>query len=238
MSYYLQETVIGQIARYLTGNRVFRYSEEQPNFKIPWEQVQAAEKEAEIAALAGPGNGDSSSPDNTPHHTPAADEKADPIARPDEDPERGLNTIPTQASAARVFTNATTRTKSREQTRQYTAERFEVEQQETLERRQSSVIIPQKTADGIILVDWYTTDDPANPQNWNSWYKAFVTFIIFLYTFGVYASSAIYTPATEQVMAKFGVSISKASLGLSLYVIGYGVGPLVRLASSPTQLIC
>ncbi len=227
MSSYFQETAIGQIARFVTGNKVFHYPEEEPDFQIPWEQVQATEKMDEIKSPAQLGNSDSSSSDDTPQHTPAVDEKSDSIARPNDDPEQGLNTIPTQASAARIFTNATARIKSREQTRQYTAERFAVEQQETLERHQSSVIVPQKTAGGITLVDWYTTDDPANPQNWSSWYKTFVTFIIFMYTFGVYASSAIYTPATEQVMSKFGVSIAQASLGLSLYVIGYGVGPLV-----------
>ncbi|KAK9241737.1 hypothetical protein V1506DRAFT_174835 [Lipomyces tetrasporus] len=31
------------------------------------------------------------------------------------------------------------------------------------------VIVPVKTSDGILLVDWYTTDDPDNPQNWSPW---------------------------------------------------------------------
>ena len=232
MSSYLQEAPLGQIIRWATGNKVFRYPEEEPGFKIPWEGLEESEKEAINDAPASKPRRDSSASENTPHDSPGADEKADPIIQPDRDTERGLSTIPTQASSAarRVFTNATARTKSREQTTQYTSERFEIEQQEALERRQTSIIAPQKTADGITLVDWYTTDDKSNPQNWNSWYKVFVVFQIFLYTFGVYASSAIYTPATEQVMAKFGVSISEASTGLSIYVIGYGLGPLVSLS--------
>ena len=239
MPSYFQEAPIGQIIRFVTKNKAFRYPEEDPSFKIPWEEVEATEKQAQIETPVTAANQDTSSSENTPNHTPGADEKSDPIDQPIRDPERGLSTIPTQgSSAARVFTNATSRTKSREQTRQYTSERFEIEQQETVERRQSSVIVPQKTADGVTLVDWYTTDDPANPQNWNSWYKAFVTFQIFLYTFGVYASSAIYTPATEQVMEKFGVSISEASLGLSMYVLGYGFGPMVSDSQSqPAHII-
>ena len=234
MASYLQETSTGQIIRFLTRKRVFRYPEEDPNFKIPWEQVQVTEKEAEIEAQAPATNGQSSSSDSSPRQTPAADEKLDPISQRNQPSERGLSTIQTQSSsvAARDFGLVTTRTKTREQTAQYTTERFDIEQQEAIERKQSSVIAPQKTADGITLVDWYTTDDPANPQNWNSWYKAFVTLQIFLYTFGVYAASAIYAPAEGDVMKKFGVGQSKASLGLSMYVIGYGVGPLVRHSNS------
>jgi len=50
---------------------------------------------------------------------------------------------------------------------------------------------------------------------------------MFLYTFAVYCGSAIYTSSEPQIMQKFGVGQSTASLGLSIYVIGYGVGPLI-----------
>jgi MFS transporter, DHA1 family, multidrug resistance protein len=228
MSSYLQETIAGQLLRYATGNRVFRYPEEIAGFEIPWENVEASEKQAEMA--------DDASADRSNSVTPAADEKSDPIDRPVSraDPEAGLSTIPTQATSA-VRGGATpvlTRTKSREQTRQYTRERFEIEQQEAVERQQSSIIVPQKTADGVTLVDWYTTDDPANPQNWGSWYKAFVVFQISAYTFGVYACSAIYTPAQPEVMQRFGLTQAEGSLLLSIYVLGYGFGPMVSLKPS------
>jgi DHA1 family multidrug resistance protein-like MFS transporter len=79
---------------------------------------------------------------------------------------------------------------------------------------------------GLVVVDWYTEDDPANPQNWSQSRKTLVSFIIFVYTFIVYAGSAIYTSSEEDVTSVFGVSITVSSLGLSLYVLGYGVGPL------------
>ena len=50
---------------------------------------------------------------------------------------------------------------------------------------------------------------------------------MFLYTFAVYCGSSIYTSSEPQIMKVFGVGQSKASLGLSIYVIGYGVGPLI-----------
>lgn len=73
---------------------------------------------------------------------------------------------------------ALTRTRTRETTRAYTRERYEVEQEEAIEKKQTRPIEPMKTADGDILVDWYTTDDPANPQNWSSWKKVYVGFQI------------------------------------------------------------
>ncbi|KAJ6072148.1 hypothetical protein N7499_010162 [Penicillium canescens] len=88
-------------------------------------------------------------------------------------------------------------------------------------------IVPKETADGMIVVDWYTTDDPSNPQAWTQTKKTFVSFIIFIYTFIVYTGSAIYTSSEQEITELFGVSITAASLGLSLYVLGYGVGPLI-----------
>ena len=71
------------------------------------------------------------------------------------------------------------------------------------------------------------TDDPANPQNWSAKKKFLVAFQIDIYTFVVYAGSAIYVSSELQVMAAFGVANFKASLGLALYVLGYGIGPLI-----------
>ncbi|OAL50994.1 MFS general substrate transporter [Pyrenochaeta sp. DS3sAY3a] len=84
-----------------------------------------------------------------------------------------------------------------------------------------------KVKDGVVLVDWYTTSDAENPQNWSQAKKAWVAFLITLYTFVIYAGSSIYVPSTLLVMEKFGVGHFKASLGLALYVLGYGCGPML-----------
>jgi len=81
-------------------------------------------------------------------------------------------------------------------------------------------IAPVKTADGLILAEWYTTTDTANPQNWSQGKKAWTAFLICLYTFIVYAGSSIYVSSTLLVMSEFGVGAFKASLGLALYVLG------------------
>jgi DHA1 family multidrug resistance protein-like MFS transporter len=77
------------------------------------------------------------------------------------------------------------------------------------------------------LVDWSGPEDPSNPQNWPFSYKVVITCIIALYTFAVYVGSSIYTSSQEEVAALFGVSHVEGSLGLGLYVLGYGIGCLL-----------
>ena len=88
---------------------------------------------------------------------------------------------------------AMTRTKSKHYTLPYSNHRFQTEVQLALEQTKSASIIPQTTSNGLILVDWYTIDDPANPQNWSRLRKAFVVFLICAYTWVVYTGSSIYT---------------------------------------------
>ena len=62
-------------------------------------------------------------------------------------------------------------------------------------------------------------------MNWSSAKKIFVTFEICLLTFSIYIGSAIYSAGTESIVMDFGVSQVKATLGLSLFVAGYGKIP-------------
>lgn len=87
-------------------------------------------------------------------------------------------------------------------------------------------IDPEKGRDAHI-VDWYGPDDPANPRNWGTFKKVWVTFEICLLTFSVYIGSAIYTAGILGVSEAFGVSRVAATLGLTLFVLGYGVGPML-----------
>ena len=118
-------------------------------------------------------------------------------------------------------------TLSRTETRPYTQERFEVEQQLETERSKSIVIVPTKTSDGTILVDWYTTDDPANPQNWPPWKKSITLVQLCAYSLAVYGASSMYVPGEEGVMHEFHVGATPAAIGLAIFVVGYGVGPLL-----------
>jgi DHA1 family multidrug resistance protein-like MFS transporter len=109
----------------------------------------------------------------------------------------------------------------------FTEARLEADEQPGIEKIKSIPVAPKKTKDGTILVDWYYTDDSENPHNWSNGKRALIATLICLYTFVVYTTSAIYTSSTEGIMKEFGVSTLLATLGLSLYVLGYGIGPLI-----------
>ncbi|KAI9692813.1 MAG: hypothetical protein M1822_004807 [Bathelium mastoideum] len=76
------------------------------------------------------------------------------------------------------------------------------------------------------LIDWLP-NDPANPRNWTTGKKFFVTFEVCLLTTSVYIGSAIYTAGLQGVTQRFHVSETVALLGLTLFVIGYALGPMI-----------
>ncbi|GAB1217077.1 hypothetical protein ATERTT37_006300 [Aspergillus terreus] len=119
----------------------------------------------------------------------------------------------------------------------FTEARLEADQQHEIEKVKSIPIAPKKTKDGAILVDWYYTDDAENPHNWSNLKRALIATIICLYTFVVYTTSAIYTSSVGGIIAQFGVSELLATLGLSLYVLGYGIGPLLFSPMSEIPII-
>ncbi|KAI0270545.1 MFS transporter [Gloeopeniophorella convolvens] len=85
---------------------------------------------------------------------------------------------------------------------------------------------PEKGPD-TFLVDWYGPTDPDNPLNWSTPRKTWVMFQTCLLTFAVYLGSAIYTPGIPEISTEFGVSHVAATVGLTLFVAGYGLGPMV-----------
>ncbi|KAH7110812.1 major facilitator superfamily domain-containing protein [Dendryphion nanum] len=86
---------------------------------------------------------------------------------------------------------------------------------------------PKVLADGTIIVDWYGPRDLANPQNWTLFRKLVPTGIIVVYTFAVYLGSSIFTSSYGGVIEQFGVSQQAVSLTLSMYVLAYGIGPML-----------
>ncbi|KAL6821571.1 major facilitator superfamily domain-containing protein [Trichoderma camerunense] len=76
---------------------------------------------------------------------------------------------------------------------------------------------------GYYLVGWYGDDDPENPRNWSLTKKLALS----VYAFCVYLGSSIYTASTAGVMKEFGVNYVQATLGLAMYILGYGIGPLL-----------
>lgn len=80
--------------------------------------------------------------------------------------------------------------------------------------------------DERIIVDWDGEDDPENPKNWPLLEKSIVVFQICLLTALIYMSSAIFTPGVDEIMEELHVSRVKATVPLTTFVIGYGIGPM------------
>ncbi|KAM6527691.1 hypothetical protein FALCPG4_008740 [Fusarium falciforme] len=89
-------------------------------------------------------------------------------------------------------------------------------------RYQMRAVYPQNATD-IVLVDCSR--------------KLLVTFQICILNFGIYIGSSIYTPGELSVMEEFGANEIVATLGLSLFVLGYGVGPMLFSPMSETPQI-
>ncbi|CAF9938534.1 MAG: hypothetical protein ALECFALPRED_007719 [Alectoria fallacina] len=219
MADLFREAPFGQLVRILSGNRFFPYPEERKDFHCPHCYHADASLPSEKIL-------EQSSDNET---TDVGSTKASRIATIDTrlDLEKSATSSDPDTEDDQEQEPARALGLLRTQTLPYTNERLEIEKKLEVERTKSRPILPARTADGTILVDWYDTDDAANPQNWSQKKKAFVAFQITLYTFSVYLGSAIYTSSELLVMARFGVNGSVASLGLALYVLGYGTGPLI-----------
>ncbi|KAM6525741.1 hypothetical protein FALCPG4_011275 [Fusarium falciforme] len=195
----VRDAPFGQLVRYFTNNRLFKYPEEQPNFKLPepWVRMMS-----------------------------------------DAEPDR----IPDTASSS-TLSNSSREQETIEEHVSNAAE-LDLEKKE-FPQDKSTRLTAKTTSDGTILVDWYSEKDTANPHNWSNSRRGFVAFLICFYTSVVYLSSAIYSSSTEGVMKKFGVSNLEATLGLAMYVLGYGVGPLLfsplseipRIGRNPIYII-
>ncbi|KAH7378384.1 major facilitator superfamily domain-containing protein [Phaeosphaeria sp. MPI-PUGE-AT-0046c] len=241
MSSLIRDAPAGQLIRYFTKNRYLQYPEERADFQIPAAYTRHTRPLPKRLST--------SSTDVAPEiesEGPAVEEvvypdpetvleKAESTSDDDLTDLEKVQTARTSHTARTQISRVGTRTAL-----QKSISRADLEQQFSLasiERGPSRPIEPETLDDGTILVDWYATDDPANPQNFSFGKKAVVLFQILMYTMGVYMGSAIYSPSIPGVMERFGVEIGAASLGLSMYVLAYGVGPLLFSPLSEIPII-
>lgn len=222
---FVRDAPFGQLVRYVTGNRLLLYPEELPGFRCP----HGYDKEEKGTIPSDENSAEAEERDVGATTEPALDK---------------IYTIPTSVARSMSSSSSSSpsaNTPARDDTLRlhpthtlpWTPSRLEAEialhKSHTTQTAipthahphgQPQDIVPTKTSTNTILVDWYTTSDPSNPQNWSQAKKAWVTFLICLYTFVVYASSSIYVSSVELVREKFGVGEFKAGLGLALYVLG------------------
>ncbi|ESW97447.1 hypothetical protein KL918_001060 [Ogataea parapolymorpha] len=75
----------------------------------------------------------------------------------------------------------------------------------------------------VVFVD----GDEKNPQNWGKGYKWFLTMLLGTICFNVALASAIVTGYMKGPMISFGVSEEVVILTVTLFVLGFGFGPLL-----------
>lgn len=98
--------------------------------------------------------------------------------------------------------------------------------QETLSGALSrDVVSPTGTISRYELVT-FTLDDAANPKNWSKAKKWWCTMCVAITCFAVAFNSAVVTADLGGVSAEFGVSEEVSLLTITLFVVGFGIGPM------------
>ncbi|KAH5742186.1 hypothetical protein HBI18_037390 [Parastagonospora nodorum] len=78
----------------------------------------------------------------------------------------------------------------------------------------------------------FKIDDPENPKNFSKAYKWWCTMCVAITCFAVAFNSAVITADLEGVGAEFNVSEEVTLLTITLFVLGFGVGPMVFAPAS------
>jgi MFS family permease len=77
-------------------------------------------------------------------------------------------------------------------------------------------------------VSWTGPDDPENPMNWSMRKKWQTLFIVAGFVFISPVSSSMVAPALNKLSKEFGITSEiESQLVLSIFVLAYGIGPLI-----------
>ncbi|CAO1637861.1 unnamed protein product [Parajaminaea phylloscopi] len=210
-----RETICGQIIYRASGRKLLRYREERPDFVVP-EHFKSGykegleEKKQRKRALGG-----------NPITTPGGDRFFD--AHHDERSILGAQT-PGGESTGSSHTAASPE-ESGDRSKALEENRSGADGEKAKQAGKDGA--QQEEEKDPYLVDWYGPDDPEHPFNWSLRKKVWVTFNLCFLTFTVYMGSSIVTPGLEQFAMEHGIGLVPASLSISLFVLGYGLGPMI-----------
>lgn len=77
------------------------------------------------------------------------------------------------------------------------------------------------------IVDFDGPDDPYRPMNWPMKKKVLTTVLYGFVTMSATWASSSYSSGTRQVAEQFHVGTQVATLGTTLFLVGFGIGPLL-----------
>ncbi|KAL4993182.1 MFS general substrate transporter [Aspergillus recurvatus] len=76
------------------------------------------------------------------------------------------------------------------------------------------------------VVSWIP-EDPRNPMRFSQWTKWTITMLVSLATLAVSLDSSAFTGGAAEIEEEFHVGTEVATLGVSLFVLGFAIGPLL-----------
>jgi hypothetical protein len=82
------------------------------------------------------------------------------------------------------------------------------------------------TEDDPFVVE-FQKDDTSNPMNWGQFRKWFIAAIATFSVFAVTFTSSAYSVSANEVFQDFDISTEVFIAGLSLFVLGFAIGPAV-----------
>ncbi|KAE8143153.1 major facilitator superfamily domain-containing protein [Aspergillus pseudotamarii] len=82
------------------------------------------------------------------------------------------------------------------------------------------------------VVEFDGPDDPLHPYNWSMLRRAFLVCILCYSTFAGSFASAVFSAAIGSVSEQFNIGTEAASLGVTLYVLGFAAGPTIWAPAS------
>lgn len=245
----LREATIGELLNNLSGGRILPYPDQRPDYVIPEKYLATAPMSTDTTMVReGKPSQDAGSLRMSTSEKPGDELKGDDGDAPST--RVGSAYIPPEeadASASKWNSDAPTRIASSDrivppakgEKTDKALEAGNVDEEMAArdveghpEELDKALENAKAELGNYILVDWDGEDDPENPRNWSFGKRNFVLFQICLLTFSVYIGSAIYTASIPYVTQAFGVANVTAELGLSLFIFGYAVGPMLL---SPLQ---
>ena len=94
------------------------------------------------------------------------------------------------------------------------------------EVKKSHIYDGQGTEKDPFVVEFHP-QDPENPMNWSPFRKWFITAIVTFAVFAVTFASSAYSDSADEVIRDFNISTEVFTVGVSLFVLGFAIGPAV-----------
>jgi multidrug resistance protein len=105
--------------------------------------------------------------------------------------------------------------------------RIEKAQENGVLLNQGEALAQASNLSGTPMYVTFASDDPTNPRNFPRWKKWYITCFICLLNVLTCLCAGGYSSGSEGIQEAFGVSAEIGTLGLSLYILGFALGPLV-----------